>query len=298
MKNRILIETLQYLINQSSKKDLVELHLTRYFTTSELSDGSVGACMSYYDLPDEVLDVAEERLQRYCRQDIFNIREYSALAKIISESVKDKMQTYYILTSLLASIVSALSAQSIRRGDDHDFETSREEPRAWTQGAESALVVGFGGFLGRLVANPGIRNVHTVDLLYCRGRDHFESQLASFRAQFPAKSISASIRLSNRNEFKQFDLICITGSTLCNGTLEGLLASARKDAVVILQGQSASVHPRILFKAGVKWIATTLKPKALSAIAHEDHSGKMMRPFLEGGLQPVYLFPRVSRVGE
>ena len=76
------------------------------------------------------------------------------------------------------------------------------------------------------------------------------------------------------------------------GTLEYFLSNVRRDAILILQGQSASVHPKVLFEAGVHWVATTLKPPDLGRLAGPGHSGDDMRPLLQGGLPWIYLTPR------
>jgi hypothetical protein len=295
MKNRILSDTFGHLARKQLRRRITELHLTRYFTTVELDEGSVGACMSYYRLPDAVLDAAEDRLCGYCQLDPLLVQDYDVLDKMIADCIVEPDQRYLVLTSFIAAIGSAISAPFIRDGGDEDFMAIRKCPCGWASGgAQSALVVGFGGYLRNLVAAPGIKKVHIIDLCYFPGRTRYETQLAAFRTQFPDKSITASCQLSNTAELRSFDVVHVTGSALCNGTLEYFLENVRKDATVILQGQSASLHPKILFESGVKWIATTLKPKIISQLAREDHSGDMMRPLLEGGLPELYLVPRTA----
>lgn len=47
------------------------------------------------------------------------------------------------------------------------------------------------------------------------------------------------------------DVLVITGTTLINGTLEGILGLARPDAQVVVLGPSASILPHAFFKRGV-----------------------------------------------
>lgn len=47
------------------------------------------------------------------------------------------------------------------------------------------------------------------------------------------------------------DLLVVTGTSLVNDTLEGLLALARKDARVVVLGPTASQYPRAFFERGV-----------------------------------------------
>lgn len=47
------------------------------------------------------------------------------------------------------------------------------------------------------------------------------------------------------------NLLVVTGTTLLNGTLEGILELARPDAQVLVMGPSASLLPSAFFKRGV-----------------------------------------------
>lgn len=293
MLNRILLDTLNHLASQRLNRELVELRLTRYFTIAELDDGSVGACMSYYKQPDGVLDLAENRLQSYCHHDPFLTRNHGVLDNMIADCVQQKAQREFLLASLTASIASALSAAFIRNGGDEWFEVRKRCPENWTKEAETALVVGFGGLLKSLIAEENkVKNVHVIDLYYDYKSSGFREKLAALSAQHPEKCVTGSTHLESAAELQRFDLISITGSTLCNGTLEYFLTQVRSDAIVILQGQSASLHPKVLFEAGVSWVTTTLKPASLGQLAREGHDGEKMRPLLDGHLPPVYLVPR------
>jgi hypothetical protein len=289
--NRILIDTLKYLGSKGLRQSLTGIYLTRYFTIVKLDDGSIGACMSYYRLRDAAALELGERIARYC-QDPFRVCDYDAIGTMIATVVPDAQQCSYVLSSVTAAIVSALSAYFIRNGGDDDFEVSQCRPFGWLDNAESALVVGFGGYLRYFVSEPTIRRVHVVDYLYEPGYRLFQSQLETYIGQHPKKRITAATSLDDLSLLNTFDVISITGSTLCNATLEDILTHARSDAMVVLQGQSASIHPKFLFQAGVKWVDTTLKPGVLGQLAKEDPSGERMRPLLDGNLPVLYLVPR------
>lgn len=292
MENRILLETLQYLEGLDVGVHLRELHLTRFFTTVGLEDGSAGACMSYYAQPDDVLDQLECRLQEFCKLPLA-VQNEAAMQFVIGQHVADATQRDFVVSSVMASVASALSAAVIREGGDECFESTSRQPKNWTADAESALVVGFGGFLEELVLQqPNVKNVHVIDWNYDRESYAFKERLGVWASQRPSKNISGSTCVRSAADLKNFDLVSITGSTLCNGTLEYFLANLRSDAIVVLQGQSASLHPKILFEAGVNWVATTLKPTALSQLARGGHEGERIRPLLQGGLPWIYLLPR------
>ena len=290
MEYRILLDILKYLEGRNLETRLSELHLTRFFTTVELDDGSVGASASYYRLSDHVLDVLEHRLQRECLN-LFVVQDVEFLQAIVGECVPEEQHRNCLVASLMCAVASALTAPFIRRDGDEWFEVEQHRPKNWINGAETALVVGFGGYLEPLIAEDEIKAVHVIDLVFDR-KPEFGVKVSEWSAQHPSKSITASTHLEGADHLNRFDLISITASTLCNGTLEYVLTNVREDAIVILQGQSGSLHPKVLFEAGVDWVATTLKPGILGRMSRGGHDGDEMRSMLQGGLPWIYLLPR------
>jgi len=71
------------------------------------------------------------------------------------------------------------------------------------------------------------------------------------------------------------DIIIITGLTLVNNTIDGLLAAIPPDAIVIVTGPSSSLVPDILFRNKVSIIGATriLKPELLFPIVSESGAG-------------------------
>lgn len=294
MINSILENTLGYLkgLPELSKRQIVELHLSRYFTTVELDDGSVGSCMSYYWLPDSTLAEAELQIAKLFSDNPFAVADQAALTEALGDRIPNDAQRHFLFTSVAASMASALSARLLTLGGNSVFEVVKNRPADWVDGVETALVIGFGGYLEPLAAERTISKLHVLDLTYDQRRADLDAQLSSYRQRFPGKSITVSTRLDGKNQLRDFDLVSITGSTLSNGSLEGILAEARNDSKLILQGQSASLYPKYLFQSGISWVATTIKPTALSKLARGDYSGKSLRPLLEGGLPWIYLVPR------
>jgi len=294
MNNRVLLDTLAYLGRLVFNVRLTALHLTRFFTVAILDDSSTGAAMSYYTLSDEALWRLERYLMDFCGGPI-DIGRLVTLQDKLGTEIEDSTERAYIAASVMTSIASALSSKFIRAGGDECFQVIHRLPTNWTKGAESALVVGFGGFLEPLIETETMKEIHVVDLRYERKKDEFSSQIQIWKQNHPCKMITASAEVSHETGLRKFDLLSITGSTLCNGTLEFFLSNVREDAIVILQGQSASLYPQVLFQSGVQWVATTLKPATLGTLARERRDGAPMRPLLQGGLPWLYLFPRVVR---
>jgi hypothetical protein len=295
MYSKIVSGTLAYLASTpGSPAQLVELHLTRYFTVVELSDGSVGACMSYYDLPDTTLMEAERRIADSLRSRQLGECAADALDLEVAGIVANARQRFLLVSAVTAAVASALSAATIRAGGDEVFVASAKRPSGLMHGIDSALIVGLGGHLLTLAKDPSVSRIHVVDLVYEERGPELDAFLAGYASRFPGKRFSISTRL-RPEEYKNFGLIVATGSTLSNGTLDDILACAAGGARIVLQGQSAGLHPKLLFENGVRLVITTVKPADVSRRARGDYDGQGLQPLLNGGLPWIYLSPRSSQ---
>jgi MoaA/NifB/PqqE/SkfB family radical SAM enzyme len=63
------------------------------------------------------------------------------------------------------------------------------------------------------------------------------------------------------------DVVFISGSTICNGSLYGILKDCKKAREVILIGRSALIYPSQLFRLGVTRIISSIPPKNLFDLA-------------------------------
>lgn len=93
------------------------------------------------------------------------------------------------------------------------------------------------------------------------------------------------------------DVLITTGTTLINGTLDGLLALARADADITVVGPTASMLPDPLFRRGVGSMGgvRVTDPDALLDTLAEGGSGYH---FFDKTAQKITLRPRAVRVQE
>jgi len=260
-------------------------YLTPYFTVVELDDGSVGAAMSYYGPPDDLVASAPQATD----DDPLLLRWAFAAAP---SSVTSPNRYRLLQLSIATAVVGALSAASIRDGGDETFSTTDTLPFDPFAEARRAVVVGFGGYMPLMAAAPGIQSLHVCDLGYQARRAFMDEELDRLRAANPKKLITISDGADIISRVGEADLLSITGSALCNGSMERILDAASQSARVIVQGQSASLHPAALFARGVWFVATTLKPAGLVQAAATDPNGNSLRTYLEGGLNRLYFLPR------
>lgn len=284
----ILEATLEYIEHQNRcSRKIKSFQLSNYFTVIELDDGSVGMCMSYYHLSPAGLARFHEAITGLLVDDplLLQLLFESALCDGIL------CRQELVAQALRATLISALSAPLISDPPENSFSVSSEAPPDNFAEAADAVVIGFGGYMEALVQSGHVVRLHIADLSYPVRQQEMNQTLQEYRRCQPKKEITISDGQDTQERMKGADLVSITASALCNGTLEGLLEAARGAGRVIVQGQSGCIYPRALFERGVDSVATTLKPQRLAALAQADPEGGLLRSFLDGGLPWIYLTP-------
>jgi hypothetical protein len=287
--NLILNRTLDFLLSKESARGrrVAEVYLNNYFTVLRLDDDSVGACMSSFNLSAAVLEESERRVRALLPND-------PLLLRYIGESC----ESTGIAGSLRAALANALSAPVLRAGGDESFTVLKKRPFQFFADIDYAVVIGWGGVFEFLLQHTTALRIHVSELEYKTKKEKIETKLNRYRAQYPYLELSISNGSDIREHLSTADFLAITGSTLGNSTLDELLRLSRKCRKVILQGQSAGIHPRYLFEAGVHLVVTSLKPIAVAEAASEDPTGRTLLPFFEGGLPRIYLEPVASAGNE
>ncbi|MBX9680650.1 MAG: hypothetical protein K2X38_17995 [Gemmataceae bacterium] len=293
-RTTVLHETFEYLRQCPGvgERTLRTVRLNQYFTVAEMDDGSIGAAMSYYSLK-RVRHVQDEIAARLADEPLLAGVLFAAGGPPSRWDVPEG-QWRLLADSLRTAILSALSAPFLRAGGDAAFNAVAPPPHDLFAGARRALVIGFGGYMDRLARADHVEELHVHDLGYGAGRPDMEAAFAEYRKAHPRKRFVLSDGHDTRERLREVDLVAITGSALCNGTIDQLLLWAQPCPRIVVQGQSAAVHPKVLFARGVHVVSTTLKPRDLIDLAAADPSGRAMRPLLEGGLPPIHLTPRGS----
>ena len=246
----------------------------------QLNDGAVGACMTYYRFRSE-----DERMRIQSR--LMQLRKRDPL--LLEYGAKGDAPELLRL-SLRMCVISALSRKRLWRNPL--FRCRKTADWSFLSGIRSATVIGFGGYLEALMGQRSIERIHMSDLGYGtdrRGDRALERKMAEWRRSFPGKIVTVSDGSDNQERIESSDLVSITGSALCNGTMDRLLRHARKCRYVIVQGQSAAVLPLALFERGVSLVETTLKPAIMTGVARKDP--ERCRMMLEGGLSSIFMSP-------
>lgn len=294
----ILNETYHYLQQRSylSGCRVNAISLGNYFTVIELNDGRVGAGMSYYNLPKSALKNVQTWVEKKISQEpLLEELLFSGSIQKLNFAIPEN-QKYLLICALQTSLISALSANILPDGDKTFYSSTSCSFNPFKE-ATSALVIGFGGYMEYLAKAEHIKELHVADLSCFSRRTKVDSKIEYYRDLYPLKKIEISNGSAAMKKLPEFDVVTITGSALCNGTLDNLLYKANGCPMIIVQGQSAGIHPKILFERGVHLVVTTIKPRELIYKAILDINGIYIRSMLEGGLPSVYLTPRYQNTG-
>ncbi|MBI4854399.1 MAG: hypothetical protein HY819_21585 [Acidobacteria bacterium] len=289
--NMILHETLAFLEIRKLivGKSIRSISLTPYFTVVQLDDGSVGAAMSYYSQSDELCKLIPSIIS-FIEQDPLLLRGLFYEDDLLTRLGVSTREAQLLANSLRTAIISALSFPCLESGGDGTFVVSQKFPFNPFAEAKRAVVIGFGGYIDALAKADQIKHLHISDL-QCSTNNYMHRTIAKYQNYFPRKNFTFSDGTDIKYQVENADVVTITGSTLCNGTLEEILEYTKSRAIVVVQGQSASIYPMSLFNRGVNLVVTTLKPSILVQLAANDKSGQNLRPYLERGLPSIYLSP-------
>jgi hypothetical protein len=281
----ILNRTLDFLLSKESAscRTIKDIRLNNYFTVVRLDDDSVGACMSSYHLSPAMLDESERHMRALLQSDPLLIRYFG-----------ESCERAGIAASLKAALANALSAPVLRAGGDEFFSVLKGRCDHFFADINYAVVVGWGGLWEFLLRHTTALRIHVSELRYEANKEKIDAKFNLYRRQYPYLELSISDGSDIQEHLFAADFLAITGSVLGNGTLDELLGQSRNCRKVILQGQSAGIHPRYLFERGVHLVATSIKPVTVAEAAAADPTGRTLRPFLEGGLPRIFLEPAAS----
>ena len=241
----------------------------------ELDDGGVGAAMSYYREPAADL----ERFRRW--------GEGRAVAACHApDAAPPSLRAPLLVASFRVALQGAMLARAFADGGGPGFVATAAPRASLFAGVRRAAVVGFGGYLHALAATPTVIDLLVVERGYPARRAEIDAAIAALRARRAELTIEV-VAAPPDPTWATRDLVAITGSALCNDTMAALLPGASGPRVVV-QGQSAAIHPGPLFERGVAVVATTRKPTDL--IDRADAG--TLPAALEGALAPLFLSPR------
>lgn len=259
MENPILTETIEQ-VNKILEKDIDNITVERavlgiFFSGVKLSDGSGGLCFTpIKEIPEAVCCPSSAKAMPLSGKLAGrSVRAY--LDDIFGENILKK--------TLGIAVLNALSASCWNRMKDQGYEVE----------------TGKDAF-DDIVIQPGIKAV-VVGALVPIIRKLIAAQTEFHILEMDAATLKEKERpyfaeASRATEFvPDTDLLVITGTTVLNDTLSGLLSMAKPGAQIIVTGPTASMLPDAFFSRGVTTLGGIIvtKPDELLDIISEGGSG-------------------------
>ena len=209
-----------------------DVRIGLHLTAVKLSDGSMSVAGT---LPDESQHCAKKK------RDFSNFTPNQIIGKKISELFESPKNTA-IINSLRIAVINAVSATIITSGRYKVIENADPIDLVDLTPRKTITVVGaFHSYIQK-ISSMGNR-------LYVL--EYNENALTDGHKQYyvPASDYQKVIPVS--------DVVIITGMTLVNNTIDGLLSAVSPDAQLVVTGPSGSMIPDFLFQNKVKIVGGT-----------------------------------------
>jgi uncharacterized protein (DUF4213/DUF364 family) len=224
-----------------------------------LSDGSVGSSGNY-SVQNHAYGYSPARIkQSYAR--------LLASDPLLFQRLRDDHTL--VGQSLFTAILSALSQDLLNESVLSQYGLKIVPATNWLTIVETLLragdtvkMIGYGGALPVFCASKNVRSLQICDLSFRDStyRDLAWREIESFGLDSSRVTLSSDAAELERSHTS--DIYFITGSALCNGTMERLLEQSLGCREVIVQGPSCSVFPLEFFRRSATLLLTTTKNRA------------------------------------
>lgn len=227
-----------------------DVRVGQFLTAVRLSDGSIGTASS---LEDD---------HPFCTKADRDFGEFTPL-KIKGRKISDLFETgkeAKLICSLRTASLNAISSKFIEAGRYRIVENTDPIDLLDLGSQKTITVVGaFQTYIQKISENNNRLNVLELNegALRPEQKKYFVPA-GEFRSVLPAS-----------------DVVIITGQTLVNNTIEGLLSAVRPGAQVVVTGPSGSIFPEVLFRYGVTIIGALkiTKPELVFDLVSEAGMG-------------------------
>jgi len=230
----ILLETLDAIREKADGKDPVTVErvvLGLFFTGVKLSNGHGGVCYTpIKTIPEAVCCPSSARAMPAPGR----LRGRNAV-----EVAEEALSGSSLQRAVGIAVINALSNDYLAQGQSPGYVVkSGADPLDELTLPEDAYVVVVGALA------PYLKMLKTRGKPFCvLEQDPATLKPDEMAFYAPAEQVSEKV--------PHADVLIVTGTTLINGTLEGLLTLARRDAQVAVVGPTASMLPDAFFRRGV-----------------------------------------------
>lgn len=250
----ILEKTVDYLLSIHDERikslTIAEVRIGLHLTAVRLSDGSCGVASTIEDD------------QYHCTKKNRDFGDFTPTrfrGRTIADLFLSKKQTN-IVNSLKVAVLNAISTSLLSSGKYRVLENTDPIDLLDLKAGKTITVVG--AFLSYIEKISGSGNrLHVVEFNEnCLGETYRNYYV-------PAAEYARVVPRS--------DVVIITGMTLVNNSIDGLLSAVTPGTQVIVTGPSSSLIPDVLFRHGVTMVGATRihDPELLFGVVGEGGAG-------------------------
>lgn len=243
-------------LRETSNLFIEDLDLSAPFTLLRLNDGSVGSAGNYdVQNGNQQHNPSDQRAWYLSR-----VASDPLLMETLSED--NSLTGISLKTSLLSALSQPLLDEGALRRLGYCYRRLEDLSQAVAnrlQPDDTVTVVGFGGLLDAVCRWQSMRHIYVCDFLFQQSKYR---RIAERRiARLGQRSGQCTILDGSqyREALRSSTVAIVTGSAICNGTLEELLSLCSGCREVILQGPSCSLLPTEFFRRSVTLLVTTHK---------------------------------------
>jgi uncharacterized protein len=219
--------------NQTENLKIEDIRIGLFLTAVLLSDGSCGVASS------------DAGSQHHCDKKNRDFGDFTPL-KIKGQNVNrlfDEDRKFRLSDTLKLSVLNAISSRLLAESDYTVLENCDPVDLIDLKSQKTITIVGgFHSYIQKISA--------TDNKLYVLELNEDALSAGNKKYYVPANDFPKVLPVS--------DIVIITGLTLVNNTLDGLLSAVSPKSQVIVTGPSSSLIPDILFENGVDIIGSTL----------------------------------------
>ena len=229
-----------------------DLCLDSLFLSVRLKDGSSGAAMNY-DL-EGVPDITPTQIDHTRQRILEKLPGDPLLWDYLHTGDSDSLAHQALWVAILSALSSPI-LQNPERLKQLGLKSQNGRiplQHFQAQGVRKVTIIGFGGYLEEALTQDWLETVYCCDFLALD--ENFQRYNPyPFRIKEEAEKRGLQVVYDDGQNasalIDEADLICLSASTLCNGSLEALLPPDPR--IVILEGPSGGVLPGPLFERGV-----------------------------------------------
>src|SRR5206468_4240783 len=122
---------------------------------------------------------------------------------------------------------------------------------------DTVTVIGFGGLLDAVCRWGRAHHIYVCDFIFREEKYRNSGERRLNKLTRGRKNWTLIDDVIGTDILSRSDIALLTGSAICNGTLDELLDRCRSCREVILQGPSCSLVPSEFFRRGVTMVVTT-----------------------------------------